>query len=84
MDLQIPSLVSDFKKTNAFLVYAMCYQETVHGKWVYVKAFGKLKMAQNAVISNTGLTLAKLSGKVETGRKNLLKAMLTQIFLGGK
>ena len=54
MDLQIPSLVSDFKKTNAFLVYAMCYQETVHGKWVYVKAFGKLKMAQNAVISNTG------------------------------
>ena len=54
MDLQIPSLVSDFKKTNAFLVYAMCYHETVHDKWVYVKAFGKLKMAQNTVIINTG------------------------------
>ena len=54
MDLQIPSLVSDFKKTNAVLVYAMCYHETVHDKWVYVKAFGKLKMAQNTVIINTG------------------------------
>ena len=59
MDLQIPSLVSDFKKTNAFLVYAMCYHETVHDKLVYVKAFGKLKMAQNAVIMKTGKTLWK-------------------------
>ena len=75
--------MSDFKKTTAFLVYAMCYHETVHDKWVYVKAFGKLKMAQNTVIINTGRTLAKLSGKVETGRK-ILKAMLTQNFFGGE
>ena len=46
LDLQISSLVSSFKKINAFLVhiiYALMKLFTLNG--VYIKAFGKLKMA---------------------------------------
>ena len=54
MDLKIPSLVSDFKKTNAFLVYATAIMKLFTINGVYVKAFGKLKMAHYAVVINTG------------------------------
>ena len=33
MDVQISSLVSYYKKENAFLVYAVCFHETVRDKW---------------------------------------------------
>ena len=33
MDRQISSLVSYYKKENAFLVYTVCFHETVHDKW---------------------------------------------------
>lgn len=32
-DLQISSLVSYYKKKNAFLVYTLCFHETFHDKW---------------------------------------------------
>ena len=37
-DLQISSLVGIFKKKNVFLVYAICFYETVHAKWCLHKA----------------------------------------------
>ena len=47
LDLQISSSVGYFKKTNAFLVYtqynAVMKLFTIND--VYIKAFGKLKMA---------------------------------------
>ena len=45
LDLQVASLVGSFKKTNPFLVplYALMKLFTING--VYIKAFGKLKMA---------------------------------------
>ena len=42
-----------FKKTNAFLVYAICFHETVHDEWCNIKAFGKLETAWDAVLLNT-------------------------------
>ena len=47
LDLQISSLTGYFMETNAFLVYATCFHETVHNKinGVHIKAFWKLKMA---------------------------------------
>ena len=38
LDLQISSLVSYFKKTDAFLVYAICIYETVHDIWCLHKS----------------------------------------------
>ena len=32
LDLQISSLVGYFKKTNDFIVYAICFHETTHDK----------------------------------------------------
>ena len=45
LDLQNSSLLGNFKRTNAFQVYAICFHElfTKHG--VYIKAFGELKIA---------------------------------------
>ena len=47
LDLHISSLAGYFMETNAFLVYAICFHETVHNKinGVNVKAFCRLKMA---------------------------------------
>ena len=33
LDLQITLLVGYLKKTNALLVYFICFHETVHNKW---------------------------------------------------
>ena len=42
MDCQISSLVSYYKKENAFLVYTVCFHETVHDNGAY-KALSKPK-----------------------------------------
>ena len=39
MDFQISSLVGQFKKINAFLVYTICFNETVHDKWCLAKRY---------------------------------------------
>ena len=54
MVLQTASLVGHIKKTNALIVYDLCFWKffTING--VYIKAFGKLKMAYNAVLLDTG------------------------------
>ena len=54
LELTISSLVGYFKKTNAFLVYAICFLETVHG--VNIKAFGNWKSLRTQFCQ----TLAKL------------------------
>ena len=61
LDLQISSLAGYFMETNAFLVYAICFHETVHNKinGVHIKVFWKLKMAQNVVLLNRGETSNK-------------------------
>ena len=33
LNFQISSSIGYFKKTNAFLVYPVCFHETVHDKW---------------------------------------------------
>ena len=33
LDLQVDSLVGNFKKISAFHVYALCFHETFHDKW---------------------------------------------------
>ena len=33
LDLQISSLVGYFTKKNAFIVYLICFNETVYDKW---------------------------------------------------
>jgi len=39
-------LVGYFKKASAFVVYALCPQDSVHNKrYFLIKVFGKLKMA---------------------------------------
>ena len=38
LDLQISSSMGYFKKTNAFLVYAKFFHETVYGKWCLRKS----------------------------------------------
>ena len=38
LELQITLLVGYFKKTNAFLVYSICFHETVHNKWCLHKS----------------------------------------------
>ena len=38
LDLEISSLVGLFKKTNASLVYTICFNETVHDKWCLDKS----------------------------------------------
>ena len=38
LDLQISSLVSSFKKINAFLDHRICSNETVHVKWCLHKS----------------------------------------------
>ena len=38
LDLQIFSLVDYFKKTNTFLVCAICFHDTVHNKWCFHKS----------------------------------------------
>ena len=41
LDLQVDSLVGNFKKISAFHVYALCFHETFHDKWCYDKTLGK-------------------------------------------
>ena len=53
--LQISSLVGQFKKINAFLVYSIFFNETVNDKWC-LKALDKRKMTYNAVLLNNGKT----------------------------
>ena len=43
LDLQISSLVSSFKKINAFLVHIICSNETVHVKWCLHKSVRQTK-----------------------------------------
>ena len=38
LDLQISSLVGYFKKANAFLVYTICFNDSVHDKWCLDKS----------------------------------------------
>ena len=46
LNFQISSLASYFKRTSAFVVYALCPQDAVHDKRFFlIKVFGKLKMA---------------------------------------
>ena len=39
--LQIFSLVGYFEKINAFLVWSICFYETVHYKWSLDERFGR-------------------------------------------
>ena len=41
LDLYISSLVGQFKKVNAFLIYSICFNETVHDKWCLDKSDGQ-------------------------------------------
>ena len=43
LDLQISSFVGQFKKRNAFLVYTICFNETVHDKWCLNESVGQTK-----------------------------------------
>ena len=43
LDPQISSLVGYFKKTNAFLVYFICFNETVHDKWCSYKSVRQIE-----------------------------------------
>ena len=43
MDPQISSLVGYFKKTNAFLAYFICFNETVHDKWCSYKSVRQIE-----------------------------------------
>ena len=38
---EISSLVGYYKKRNAFLVYFICFGETVHHKWCLHKSVGQ-------------------------------------------
>ena len=49
LDLQISSLVDNFKIISAFPVYALSFHEKNSDK---IKAFGKLKVALEAVLFN--------------------------------
>ena len=49
LDLQISFLVDNFKKISAFPVYALSFHEKNSDK---IKAFGKLKVALEAVLFN--------------------------------
>ena len=46
LDLQITLLVGYFKKTNALLVYFICFHETVHNKWCLHKS---VRQTQNGL-----------------------------------
>ena len=41
LDFQISSLVGQFKKINAFLVYTICINETFQDKWCLEKSVGQ-------------------------------------------
>ena len=43
LDPQISSLVHYFKKINAFLVYSICFHETVHDKRFLEKIVGQIE-----------------------------------------
>ena len=41
MDIQFSSLVGYFKKANAYLVFSIRFNETVHDKWCLHKSVGE-------------------------------------------
>ena len=55
LDLKISSLLSYFKKLNTFLVYSVCFYNTVHSKWCLDKTVGQMKNGLER-----GFALAKL------------------------
>ena len=38
LDFEISSVLGYFKRTNAFLVYSICFHKTVHDKWCLYKS----------------------------------------------
>ena len=48
LDLYISSLVGNFKKISAFLVYALCFHETFHDEWCFKdKRIGRPENVKN-------------------------------------
>ena len=57
MNLQISSKVGYFKMTNAFLVYVICFNETVLEKWCLDKSVQESESSlECGFVKHTGLT----------------------------